>query len=142
MQNVITVSHRKIPLVSTWADEAVGDSSHRCSAQLRSPTVCVRVTKCVRSHGCLALQGWVRLRRLPNPFSPPSTLFTKSQSDCASPSGHVVLIASPAALGRHTHTHTRWKRTRWNVSTDETKHKSWTKKFVDGESELQEYVIA
>lgn len=98
-------------------------------------TVCVCVTKCVGSHGCLALHGWVRLPPAAQPFFLQTVLHSVSYR--ASASRHIVI-----SLPCRTETpNTQWKELEGTfLWLDYTQ--SWTKPFVDSEYKLRNILRA
>lgn len=83
-----TLSFPRMALTSTCADEAARDAAGRYSG-LRSRHG-ASATECVRSRNCHALQGWVSLRRMPNPLS--SELFTRQSRNAGTRAHRVVSL--------------------------------------------------
>lgn len=81
-------------LIYTWQMKATGTPPDDIQAAVIQ-TLSACVTKCVESHDCFPLHGWVRLHQLPNPF--PSRLFS-SQNATLPVQGGKQLLASPAGL--------------------------------------------
>lgn len=86
-------SHLHLPGLRKLSRTFPGDDQ---AAAIQTVSICV--TKYMGSHGCLALHGWARLHQLPNPFPPPSRLFSRqSYSESASSRRHAVQ-SFPAGL--------------------------------------------